>query len=363
MKRNIITCLFFAILVLNVQSQTVIQWKNCLKQNSKWYSSKVAYKVAENVLSFQNSDGGWPKNIDMARYSKLEYTSQLDGGQDTLLASTIDNSATYTQMRFLFKVYKHKKENKIKVAFNNGLNYLLLSQYSNGGWPQFYPLRKGYYSHITFNDDAMTGVLDLLYDIGNDKEYAELLGKEIEKKVKISVEKGINCILKCQIKIDNKLTVWCAQHDEKDYSPAKARAYELPSLSGAESCGIVNFLMKIKKPSPEIINSIKCAVAWLDSHRVKGLKEVYLKDTSALNGKDREYVKDEKAPDLWARFYDLETQKPFFCSRDGIKHSDISEISYERRNHYGWYGTWPQELIEKDYPKWLKKISKTKEKK
>ncbi|HVF97585.1 MAG TPA: pectinesterase family protein, partial [Flavisolibacter sp.] len=58
---------------------------------------------------------------------------------------------------------------------------------------------------------------------------------------------------------------------------------------------------------------------------------------------------------IWARFYDIETNKPFFTGRDGIKRWDVSHIESERRNGYAWYGTWPQKLLEKDYPVWLKK--------
>ena len=36
-------------------------------------------------------------------------------------------------------------------------------------------------------------------------------------------DRGVDCILKCQIKTDGKLTAWCAQHDEIDLSPRPAR--------------------------------------------------------------------------------------------------------------------------------------------
>jgi PelA/Pel-15E family pectate lyase len=60
---------------------------------------------------------------------------------------------------------------------------------------------------------------------------------------------------------------------------------------------------------------------------------------------------------MWARFYELETNRPFFCSRDGIKRFDLSEISDERRNHYSWLGYWPERLLEREYPAWVKKHS------
>jgi pectinesterase len=39
---------------------------------------------------------------------------------------------------------------------------------------------------------------------------------------------------------------------------------------------------------------------------------------------------------------------------------DVSQIEAERRNGYAWYTGEPNELLEKDYPKWKEKIAKTK---
>jgi len=75
------------------------------------------------------------------------------------------------------------------------------------------------------------------------------------------------------------------------------------------------------------------------------------------NGRDTIVVDDTNAPPLWARFYDLETGKPFFCSRDGIKRATLGEISRERRNGYAWYGNWGNRVLT-DYPKWKARIAK-----
>jgi Pectic acid lyase len=59
--------------------------------------------------------------------------------------------------------------------------------------------------------------------------------------------------------------------------------------------------------------------------------------------------------DAWARFYEIETNTPIFADRDGVKKYDLAKIGYERRNGYAWYGTWPQRLLEKEYPAWKEK--------
>ena len=63
-------------------------------------------------------------------------------------------------------------------------------------------------------------------------------------------------------------------------------------------------------------------------------------------------VADPSAPPLWARFYELGTNRPMFCGRDGVKRYSLAEIEYERRNGYSWYTDSPAELLQKDYPAW-----------
>ena len=55
-------------------------------------------------------------------------------------------------------------EARYRASFLRGFDYLLAAEYPGGGWPQFFPLRAGYYSRITFNDNAMVNVLTVLRD-------------------------------------------------------------------------------------------------------------------------------------------------------------------------------------------------------
>ena len=259
------------------QSTKTIHWWACLAQQARWYGSVEAIRIADNVLLYQFPSGGWPKNIDMAEELNASQKQQLKA-QNHLDSSTIDNTATYTQLRYLAKVYNSTKLERLRESFLRGLDYLLAAQYPNGGWPQFYPLREGYYSHITFNDDAMIGVMKLLKDIAGKKSTFAFIDPQRRAKAELAVARGLQCILKCQIRVDGMLTAWCAQHDEHDFSPAKARTYELPSLSGNESVGVVGFLMGVKSPSDEIKNSIQSAVAWFNKVRIKGNTVIEVND-------------------------------------------------------------------------------------
>lgn len=340
-------------LVLALPLSGQIRWKDCLEQKDEWYRGVEAIRIADNVLFYQFACGGWPKNIDMAQEltppEKKEMRLDL-----TTEGPTIDNRATYIQLRYLAKVYNATHIDRFKTSFLNGFDYLIKAQYANGGWPQFYPLREGYYSHITFNDDAMAGVLNLLRDIGDDHSEFRFVEDHRKGQAQHAVAKGLECILKCQVTVSGTLTSWCAQHDEYSFQPAKARTYELPSLSGMESVGIVRFLMRVEHPSKDIVQSVQSAIGWFSKSELFGIRVVLQKDSSAPEGLNRVVVPDSTAPVMWARFYQIGTNRPFFCSRDGIMRDSLSQITIERRNHYVWLGSWPETLLEKEYPEWLK---------
>jgi hypothetical protein len=158
-------------------------------------------------------------------------------------------------------------------------------------------------------------------------------------------DRGIQCILKCQIRVNGKLTVWCAQHDEINFRPRPARSFELASLSGSESVGIVRLLMSIERPSAEVTAAVEAAVAWFESAKLESLRVVEQDDAKSPSEKNKVVVKDPTAIPLWARFYEIESNRPFFADRDGVAKYELSEIGNERRNGYVWYGNWPQKSI------------------
>ena len=220
---------------------------------------------------------------------------------------------------------------------------------------QFYPRPKGYYVQITYNDNAMVRVMNQLRGIYEKKAPYTFLPDNICEQARNAFNKGIECILKTQVRQNGELTVWCAQHDRVTLEPCKARAYELPSLSGQESDNIVLLLMSLPDPSAEIVKSIEGAIKWFQKSEIKGLQKEYF--TNSEGKKDYRMIPCEDCPTLWARFYELETNRPFFCDRDGIKKYDISEIGHERRNGYSWYNKDGRKVLKR-YEKWKKEQNK-----
>ena len=337
-----------------------MSWKDvATKMPDAWYGTNEAKTIAENVLLAQKYIGGWEKNKEHHLPLSESEKSKITAGK-AKIGATFDNGSTITELKFLAKLYAQHQDSRYKEAFEKGLNYIFISQYDDGGWPQFFPVRGGnedYSMHITYNDDAMVNTMNFLRGIfTHEPVYAALeLDPRLILKAQDAFDTGITCILKTQIVVNGKPTVWCAQHDEKTLAPAKARSYELPSFSGSESVRIVQLLMDLPNPSSEVIASIDGAVRWFEDHKIEGIKVETEKDAGGK--KNRIVVKDKNASPIWARFYDLETEKPFFCDRDGIKKNSLAEIGYERRNGYSWYVTSPEKLL-KEYPIWKSSLVK-----
>jgi PelA/Pel-15E family pectate lyase len=327
-----------------------VSWNDVLDQKPLWYPVDEATRIANQVVLYQRDNGGWEKNVDMAAMltqAERERLLREKSSTDT----TIDNGATVTQLRYLAKVVTAKNIETHKTAFFKGLDFLLAMQYANGGFPQFFPLKNDYSRHITFNDNAMINALRLLRDVARKKEDFLFVDDERRAKAEKAVERAIPILLQTQVEIGGKKTVWAAQYDEVTLKPAAARKFEPMSLTAGESVGIVRFLMLDASPDEATRDAIESAVAWYRANKIEGIR------WERKNGESR-VVKDKTAKPVWARFYEFETMRPIFIGRDAVIKYDVSEIERERRNGYAWYVSEPNELLEKDYPKWKEKIAK-----
>jgi PelA/Pel-15E family pectate lyase len=342
-------------------SSSTIKWGSALRQKPEWYAGAEALRVADNLLLYQREVGGWPKNIDMAAPLTEKGRAELlrlKAATGNESAATIDNGATFTQLEYLARVYTAQKQERHREAFLKGLDYLLAAQYENGGWPQYYPLRKGYYSLITYNDNAMAGVLELLRDVARRRADYAFVDEARRQKSERAVARGVECILKTQVKVEGKLTAWGAQHDSTTFAPAPARKFEPVSLASRESVGITRFLMSVERPDARVIESVEAAVVWFRSTQLSGVRWVEKEDKSLPGGVERTLVKDPQATPLWARFYEIGTNRPVFEGRDGVVRYSVLEIEPERRNGYGWYTEEPRKLLDREYPAWQKRLNK-----
>jgi hypothetical protein len=127
---------------VQVQHDGRVRWPDVFGRDAAWYAGAEAVRIADNVLLYQH---------------RARLARERDEAE-----TIIDNGATHTQIRFLAMVHQATDEPRFADGSRRGIEFVLAAQYPNGGWPMIFPLQRGYYSHITFNDGAMIGVMRLL---------------------------------------------------------------------------------------------------------------------------------------------------------------------------------------------------------
>ncbi|MCL2260164.1 MAG: pectate lyase [Fibromonadales bacterium] len=327
-------CILF-LFAASASAQNYGEWSALLGKNDAWFASDAqAITVGDQIVSYQLSDGGWRKG------------QEVTSGE--WAKSTVDNDATTSQITFLARLYKARNTAKYLTSLNKGIDLFLNGQYSNGGFPQIFSASTStYHAHITFNDGAMVRIMDILLDVSLKRNHFTFIDNDRSAKAKTAVEHGVDMILNSQITSNNLKTAWCQQHDKSTLAPASARAYELPSISGSESVGIVDFLKRYdtslgSNRRADVVQAINAAVTWMTSVRIVGYKV----ENITTNGEaDRHLVASSNSDTLWARFYEIGTNRPMFVGRDGVKKYSMAEIEQERRAGYAWYGTWPRGLV------------------
>ena len=345
-----------------------------LNHPAEWFAGDEARKLADHVISFQTPAGGWSKNMNYADHARQpgERFAPANAAPAAVVAAanakagsvdndkpadeswhyvgTFDNNATITQLQFLARVATAPDEKSgapYRASVLRGLDYALAAQFPNGGFPQVYPLDGGYHDAITYNDNAMINILTFLRDVADPKGAFPFVSNELRARAAAAVSRGVDCIVASQIVVNGRRTVWCQQHDALTLAPCSARNYEMPSQSGSESDDVALFLMSLPDPSPTVVASVHAATEWFKKVTIHGF--AYRNVPSS----GRSLVADEKAEPLWARYYEIGSDRPLFGDRDKSIHDDVSEISAERRNGYQWFNTGATRMLER-YAEWAK---------
>ncbi len=339
-----------------------------LDRADDWYATADAARLAEIAISFQTPAGGWSKNLNLADHarrpgehfagnnlSRFPAPGDFDAPRDPEWAyvGTLDNDATNTELRFLAKVANASKgESAVRCrdAVTRGIGYLLAAQYPNGGWPQVWPLQGGYHDAVTFNDDAMVQTLEVLDDVAAAKAPFGFVTATLRERTQAAVKRGIACILASQIVVNGRRTVWAQQHDMLTLQPVAARNYEPAAQCSSESANLLVFLMNLPNPGKAEAAAIEAGIKWLEQTAISG--------KAYARGADGRRLRDAPgAGPIWARFYEISSDRPIFGDRDRTIHDTVDEISLERRNGYSWYTPAAKAALDR-YAEWKKRTSK-----
>jgi len=329
------------------------------KSDHAWFTQDEAKQMADVLLSFQSPCGGWSKHTGFAKGPRrpgMQFSSQYEPGHAPHYLATFDNHSTTDEMQFLAAVWNAAKREDCKAGFIKGLNFIFAAQFPNGGWPQVYPLEGGYHDDITFNDAAMTHVLELLQAITRNESNYSFMDDSQRAKAAAALKRGIQCVLASQIQQGTNRTVWCAQFDSITLKPAAARKMEPASLSGAESSHVLLFLMSITNPAPEIVTAIESGLHWFENAKIKG------ETKTGADGKQF-FAPDPAGSEIrWARFYNLTNNRPEFPGRDGVIYNSFKEMAEKNRLGYDYFSSLPGSIIGNGQKKWRRMLAESNKK-
>ena len=208
--------------------------------------------------------------------------------------STYDDDVTSDASRFLLRMYLERLDPKYKPALDKAINFILKSQYSNGGWPQRYPLKydfakaghPDYSSYYTFNDDVIWENVYFLI------QCYETLGEE---RFLDPIRRGMNFYMISQTKAGG----WGQQYDMQMH-PAGARTYEPAALLPKTTFANAMLLLKFYEYTGDknFLKRVPDAIRWLEATR--------LPQAMTENGR---YTHPT--------FIDVSTNKPIFVHRKG----------------------------------------------
>jgi PelA/Pel-15E family pectate lyase len=328
-----------------------------LNRPDEWYATPDARRVADIIVSFQTPAGGWSKNLNFADHvrrkgehfagnnlSRYLGPDDFDTPHDPKwnYVGTLDNDATNTELQFLAKVAAHAAADgaAYRASFLRGVEYLLAAQYPNGGWPQVYPLEGGYHDAITINDGAVEESLRLLQEVSAGRTPYEFVPADVRRRAGAAVTRGVDCVLAAQIQVNGVRTVWGQQHDPLTLKPVSGRNYEPAAECSSESAALLQFLMDLPNPNPRVVAAVHQGVAWL--------RKVAIHDQAYARGPEGGHlVPTPHAPALWARFYEIGTDRPIFGDRDKSIHDSVEELTRERRQGYSWYNSAAQAALDR----------------
>ena len=247
----------------------------------------------------QLASGGW------------DYRHDFRDPQRTLRRniSTFDDNTSQSCLRFLLALGEvatgnTPREQAIRRARDVGLRKLLEAQYPNGAWPQRYdgvpkqpqdfpvlPARypktwsrvypkANYINHYTLNDNSHRDCVLLALEAHRVTGRPEYLQ---------AARRGGEFILRAQM--PEPQPVWAQQYNAR-MEPAWARKFEPPSVTGGESVGACRTLIDLYLATGDAkyLNAVAPAVHW--------------------------YRRSAIAPGKWARFYELQTNRPLYFTKE-----------------------------------------------
>ena len=269
---------------------------------------KGAWDAGLALAWAQRKSGGWDHRANLSKLDTTALHPTRSAGPGTL-----DDNISQGALTCLIELDDVMEARWLTASIRLGLDFILDSQFENGAWPQWYPLRGGYHDYYTFNDNTINDCIRvalLAYERYGRKDCLE------------AALAGGDFILKSQLPAPQ--SGWAQQYSH-DLRPAKARSFEPAAVCSAVTSRNLRTLLDLYLATGEsrFLQALPAAKKWLDAAKI--------------------------AEGRWARFYELKTDKPIYGDRDGQVYYDLAKISEERRKGYSWQSDYGISAVLRDY--------------
>jgi PelA/Pel-15E family pectate lyase len=301
------------------------------------YYLDLATRAGHCLVRGQLRSGGWDYRINFGEEGRRRYayrTEEPIEGKSQRNTTTLDDNTTQAALRLLMALDEtlDQSDAAIHEAAMTGLEALLKVQYPMGAWPQRfveppnpddYPVRRASYpdswtrtypaidykGFYTFNDNAMADVIDVMF------RAAEVYG---DQRYRRAAERAGEFMIMAQMPAPQP--GWAQQYDP-DMHPAWARKFEPASITGGESQGVMRTLMQVYRHTGDrkYLEPIPRALAY--------------------------YRKSVRSDGRLARFYELETNRPLYFTKD----YELTYSDADMPTHYAFIVPNGLDAIEREY--------------
>jgi len=281
----------------------------------------AAREAGKALLYGQLKSGGWQNSVDFDPRGRVnQYRNGKGGGANN---STLDDGITQTAIQFMARLDQALgfKDAAVHESATIALDALLKAQFANGAFPQVWtgPVEsvqsrrasypdydwrtegrvKNYWDMYTLNDGLAVTVLQTLVtaaDVYNEERYKSAI-------------RGLGDFL-VLAQMPEPQPAWAQQYS-REMQPIWARRFEPAAVTGGESQGVLETLLKIHRLTGEAkyLEPIPRALAYLNRSRL--------------------------ADGRLARYYELKTNRPLYMTRQGDEYS-LTYDDTRLPDHYGW---------------------------
>ena len=263
---------------------------------------EMAEEIADALAIIQTHTGGWPAR------------ARLSAPPGPGSPSDLDDNRTQSTVLFFVDLVETGADERHREVMQRGLDFMLQAQYPSGGWPQYYPPaedQSNYRRYHTINDatipDCMRTMLAAWRAFG-EQEYLD------------AVIRAADWLLAVRL----PGAAWAQQYYDDFVTgplipnhPAPARWFEPMAITAGESGSVMRILTEV----------------WLETGDEKYIEPF----DEVVEWYERSRLDDGR----WARFYELHTNRPLYCTPDRI----ITHSDENLRPGYAWQRDWGTPVI------------------